>query len=56
MRITIRHATIENEGGLSSSQAIPAAEITRDPGVDPASGPGLLVREANALLQQIQSA
>lgn len=29
-------------------------EVTRDAGVDPASGLGLFVREAQALLQQIQ--
>jgi hypothetical protein len=54
MRITI-HATIENDGGLSPSHAIPVGEITRDPGVDPASGLGLFVRETNALLRQIQT-
>jgi hypothetical protein len=53
MRVSI-HATIENENG-SSSQAIQVGEITREAGVDPASGLGLFVREANALLQQIQS-
>ena len=54
MRISIQ-AVIENSNGLSSSQVIQIGEVTRDAGVDPASGLGLFVREANALLQQIQS-
>ncbi len=53
MRISI-HATIENEDGASPSHEIQVGEITRDLGVDPASGLGLFVREAHALLQRIQ--
>ncbi|MBV9892443.1 MAG: hypothetical protein JO090_16365 [Rhizobacter sp.] len=53
MRITI-HATIENADGSAAPQVIEIGEVTRDAGVDPASGLGLFVREANALLRQIQ--
>ena len=53
MRISIQ-ATIENEDGASPSHEIQVGEITRDPGVEPACGLGLLVREAHALLQRIQ--
>ena len=53
MRVTI-HATIENPDGSSAPQ-VEIGEVTRDAGVDPASGLGLFVREANALLRQIQS-
>ena len=52
MRITI-HATIEDAS--SAPQLVQIGEVTRDAGVDPASGLGLFVREANALLRQIQS-
>lgn len=54
MRITI-HATIENADASSAPQVVHIGEVTRDAGVDPASGLGLFVREANALLRQIQS-
>ncbi len=54
MRITI-HATIENADTSSAPQVVHIGEVTRDAGVDPASGLGLFVREANALLRQIQS-
>src|SRR3954470_23381482 len=54
MRITI-HATIENADNLSAPTLVQIGEVTREAGVDPASGLGLFVREANALLQQIQS-
>lgn len=50
MRITIQ-ATIENADGSSPPQVIQVGEVTRDADVDPASGLGLFVREANALLQ-----
>ena len=53
MRISI-HATIENEDGASPSHEIQVGEITRDPGVDPASCLGLFVLEAHPLLQRIQ--
>ncbi len=53
MRITI-HATIENAGAASAPQVVQIGEVTRDAGVDPASGLGLFVREANALLRQLQ--
>ena len=53
MRISIQ-ATIENENG-SCAQVIQVGEITREADVDPASGFGLFVREANALLRQIQT-
>jgi hypothetical protein len=53
MRISI-HATIGNEDG-SSPQLIQVGGIKREAGVDPASGLGLFVREANAPLQQVQS-
>jgi len=48
-RITIR-ATIENADGSSPPQVIQVGEVKRDADVDPASGLGLFVREANALL------
>ena len=54
MRITI-HATIDNADGSSALQVVEIGELTRVAGVDPASGLGLFVREANALLRQIQS-
>ena len=54
MRISIQ-ATIENPNGSSPSQVIHIGEVKREPGVDPASGLGLFVQEANALLQQIQT-
>ena len=54
MRITI-HATIESADNPSAAQRVQIGEVTRDAGVDPASGLGLFVREANALLRQIQS-
>jgi len=54
MRITI-HATIENADNSSAPQLFQIGEVTRDARVDPASGLGLFVREANALLRQIQS-
>ena len=49
MRVTI-HATIESADDSSAPQVVQIGEVTRDPGVDPASGLGLFVREANALL------
>ena len=54
MRITL-HATIENADNSSALQLVHIGEVRRDAGVDPASGLGLFVREANALLRQIQS-
>jgi hypothetical protein len=54
MRITV-HAAIENADGSSAPQVVEIGEVTRDAGVHPASGLGLFVREANALLRQIQS-
>ena len=54
MRIII-HATIENANSSSVPQVIQIGEVTRDAWVDPASGLGLFVREANTLLRQIQS-
>jgi hypothetical protein len=54
MRITI-HATVESADASSAPQVVRIGEVVRDAGVDPASGLGLFVREANALLRQIQS-
>lgn len=54
MRITI-HATVENADASSAPQVVRIGEVARDAGADPASGLGLFVREANALLRQIQS-
>ena len=54
MRITI-HATVENADAFSAPQVVRIGEVAREAGVDPASGLGLFVREANALLRQIQS-
>jgi len=54
LRIAI-HAKIENADDSSASQVVQIGEVARDPGVDPASGLGLFVREANALLRHIQS-
>jgi len=54
MRITI-HATVESTDASSAPQVVRIGEVVRDAGVDPASGLGLFVREANALLRQIQS-
>lgn len=51
MRITI-NALIENADALSAPQVVQIGEVTRDAGVDPGSGLGLFVREANALLQK----
>ena len=42
MRITI-HATIENADASFAPQVVHIGEVTRDAGVDPASGLGLLV-------------
>lgn len=39
MRITI-HATIENADDSSASEVVQIGEVTRDAGVDPASGLG----------------
>ncbi len=54
MRISIQ-ATIECADGSLPSQVIHIGEVKREPGVDPASGLGLFVREANALLREIQT-
>ena len=48
------HATVENADGSFAPQ-VEIGEVTRDAGEDPASGLGLFVREANALLRRIQS-
>ena len=53
MRISIQ-ACIEGESA-SPAKVITIGWVARDPGVDPASGMGLFVKEAHELLRQMQA-
>jgi hypothetical protein len=53
MRISIQ-ACLESEGS-SSPKVITIGCVERNPGVDPASGMGLFVREAHELLRQLHA-